>query len=98
MDPTLSNWLSTQQGLRLLDWEYAGIGHPFWDVAALAINPGLSEQQRDRLIKGYGIRKDHKWYLAEAQMRWLSALWYRAQGLWSDRELLAYLESIEGLL
>ena len=35
LDPVLANWLYTQDGLQLLDWEYAGFAHPLWDLAAL---------------------------------------------------------------
>lgn len=34
-DPVPANWLYTAEGLQLLDWEYAGLGHPLWDLAAL---------------------------------------------------------------
>lgn len=45
-DPVPANWLYTAEGLKLLDWEYAGLGHPFWDLAALlqGIVQGLSHQ------------------------------------------------------
>jgi thiamine kinase len=35
LDPVPANWLYTSKGLQLLDWEYAGLGHPLWDLAAL---------------------------------------------------------------
>jgi len=35
LDPVLANWLYTAEGLQLLDWEYAGLAHPLWDLAAL---------------------------------------------------------------
>jgi len=35
LDPVLANWLYTAGGLQLLDWEYAGLAHPLWDLAAL---------------------------------------------------------------
>jgi len=35
LDPVLANWLYTSEGLQLLDWEYAGMAHPLWDLAAL---------------------------------------------------------------
>ncbi|TKB50614.1 hypothetical protein FCL40_05540 [Ferrimonas sediminicola] len=40
-DPSRGNWLSGshqgQQRLRLIDFEYAGFGHPLWDLACLML-------------------------------------------------------------
>ena len=35
MDPSLGNWIFTADGPKLIDWEYAGTGHPYWDLAVL---------------------------------------------------------------
>ncbi|WP_417346785.1 phosphotransferase [Ferrimonas sp.] len=36
-DPSRGNWLSQGQELRLIDFEYAGFGHPLWDLACLML-------------------------------------------------------------
>lgn len=48
LDPVLANWLYTQDGLQLLDWEYAGFAHPLWDLAALyqGIKHGIMQSIR----------------------------------------------------
>jgi thiamine kinase-like enzyme len=37
----------------LVDWEYAGMGHPYFDLANLAVNNAFDEAAQDRLIEAY---------------------------------------------
>ena len=37
----------------LVDWEYAGMGHPYFDLANLAVNNELDEDAQDRLLQAY---------------------------------------------
>jgi thiamine kinase-like enzyme len=37
----------------LVDWEYAGMGHPYFDLANLAVNNELDEAAQDRLLQAY---------------------------------------------
>lgn len=88
MDPVLANWLYTATGLKLLDWEYAGLGHPLWDLAGLWL--GIKEKTNtkedklvaieDKIITLYGVESRAAWRRANVQMEYLASLWYRAQG------------------
>ncbi|MCD8521716.1 MAG: phosphotransferase [Saccharospirillaceae bacterium] len=98
MDPTAPNWIQTADSkLVLLDWEYAAIGHPLWDLAALLQGVDLSADDEQTLLQAYGLKHYRGWEFAKTQMSYLAALWYRAQGLWSDRELIAYLNGLKAL-
>lgn len=98
MDPTAPNWIQTADNkLVLLDWEYAAIGHPLWDLAALLQGVDLSADDEQTLLQAYGLKHYRGWEFAKTQMSYLAALWYRAQGLWSDRELIAYLNGLKAL-
>jgi len=44
---------SSDGALHLLDWDYAGMGNRFFDLANFAINAELSETQRDLLLASY---------------------------------------------
>ena len=87
MDPVLANWLYTASGLQLLDWEYAGLAHPLWDLAALwqGIKDKLNASEdklleiEEKLIALYGVKNHSSWRRANIQMEYLSSLWYRAQ-------------------
>ncbi|HTU94672.1 MAG TPA: phosphotransferase [Solirubrobacteraceae bacterium] len=37
----------------LVDWEYAGMGHPYFDLANLAVNNELDDAAQDRLLSAY---------------------------------------------
>ncbi len=48
-----SNLLRTTDGVRIVDWEYAGMGDPFFDLGNLAVNHGFGEQQEVALLRYY---------------------------------------------
>ena len=95
LDPVPANWLYTAEGLKLLDWEYAGLGHPLWDLAALmqgivqqmdvqaddssSADFNAQERLEQRIIELYGIENLTAWRRAKVQMEYLSSLWYKAQ-------------------
>ncbi len=98
MDPLPANWIQADDGsLTLLDWEYAAIGHPLWDLAALLSHARLSENEERQVLNAYGSRNLQGWDMAREQMNYLSALWYGAQGIWSARELEACLRGLLAL-
>ncbi len=37
----------------LVDWEYAGMGHPYFDLGNLAVNNDFDEPAQDRLLEAY---------------------------------------------
>jgi thiamine kinase len=44
--------------IRLIDWEYAGIGEPLFDLASLCVYHRYSKPQRERLLNVYGTSSD----------------------------------------
>lgn len=44
--------------LRLIDWEYAGLGERFFDLAALCVYHGYDRGQRERLLRAYTDQLD----------------------------------------
>jgi thiamine kinase len=47
------NLLQTGESLRLLDWEYAHVSEPFWDLAGWCANGDLNDGARRRLLGDY---------------------------------------------
>ena len=48
-----------QAVLRIVDWEYAGIGDPFFDLANFSINHELAEAENEALLAAYsGAARD----------------------------------------
>lgn len=48
-----SNLLRSSEGLRIVDWEYAGMGDPFFDLGNLAVNHQFGEEQEMALLRHY---------------------------------------------
>ena len=49
-DLLADNFLRGEEGFWLVDYEYAGMGDPFFDLGNLSINNGLSEASQERLL------------------------------------------------
>jgi thiamine kinase-like enzyme len=49
-----ANFLDDGEQLRIVDWEYAGMGDPFFDLANFSINHELDEAARRDLLRAYG--------------------------------------------
>jgi len=47
------NLIASNQGLIVLDWEYAHVAEPFWDLAGWVGNNDLSADSRRLLLKAY---------------------------------------------
>ena len=48
-----ANLIDDGQRLWLLDWEYAGAGHPLFDLANASANAGFSLEQEQALLEAY---------------------------------------------
>ena len=59
VDPVPANFVADATRFWLLDWEYAAMAHPMWDLACMALETGLSAQQQTRLLKHYFASLDH---------------------------------------
>lgn len=81
-DPHAANWLQCDDGLRLVDWEYARLHEPAWDLATVALDIGAGDPAVDALLGGYGA-DDH------VRLRlWPAALLVLVvDGLWSMAQL-----------
>ncbi len=52
-DPVLSNIIRSDSGLRLIDWEYAAMGDPFFDLAAYGCHQSLTTEASVVLLDTY---------------------------------------------
>ena len=48
-----ANLLSVPGGVMLVDWEYAGMGHPLFDLGNTAVNNEFDDPAEDRLLEAY---------------------------------------------
>ncbi len=83
-DATPANFIMSPGGdLQLIDWEYAGLCHPGFDVAGLAVGARLAPAQVRRLLTAYRGRpptpaESDRHGAWEALYRTLSGLWQAA--------------------
>jgi thiamine kinase-like enzyme len=52
-DLLAANFIDTPEGIRIVDWEYAGMGNRYFDLANFAINNELDESQQSDLLATY---------------------------------------------
>jgi thiamine kinase-like enzyme len=83
-----ANFIDDGHRLWLVDWEYAGMGHPSFDLANLAANAGFDDDQEAELIAAYRGRVEPddlaelRIYRAASLLR--EALWATIQTVASD--------------
>jgi thiamine kinase-like enzyme len=53
-DLLAANFISKGERLWLVDWEYAGMGDPAFDLANFAVNNGLDDDADGELLEAYG--------------------------------------------
>jgi thiamine kinase-like enzyme len=52
-DPLAENFLDTGERMVIVDWEYAGMNDPMWDLGDLAVEAGFGAAQEDALLRAY---------------------------------------------
>ncbi len=96
MDTHLMNWRHTTTGWKMLDWEYATLSHPYWDLAGFVASARLGNRQTETWCQYHNIDTANPgWQLARLQMAYLVTLWYGVQGMHSIQQIE---RSLEGLL
>ncbi|MEA2330379.1 MAG: hypothetical protein QOH58_517 [Thermoleophilaceae bacterium] len=52
-DLLAANFLQAADHVVIVDWEYAGMGDPFFDLGNFAVNNELSDEDEERLLEAY---------------------------------------------
>ena len=55
-----ANFIDDGRRLRIVDWEYAGMGDVFFDLANFSINHGLDRDGREALLEAYFGEVEHR--------------------------------------
>ena len=88
-DLLAANFIRSPQGVRIVDWEYAGMNDRYFDLGNFAINNELDEAQEAELLSAYFEAPASECRLASLQlMRFMSdfreAMWGAVQSTISD--------------
>jgi thiamine kinase-like enzyme len=80
-DLLTANFLHDGSRLRILDWEYAGMGDPYFDLANLAANNEFTEDDEARLLAAYHGAPARPRQLATLRLlRLMAAFW---EAMWA---------------
>ncbi|MEM7364167.1 MAG: phosphotransferase [Pseudomonadota bacterium] len=79
-DLSRENLIESSKGLVAIDWEYARLGDPAFDVAVVAEMSALTDLQLDTLTNGYGREANLSERLPGARLLYalIEILWWRA--------------------
>jgi thiamine kinase-like enzyme len=88
-DLLAANFLASDAGIRLIDWEYAALGDPYFDLGNFAVNNGLGAAEEEAFLGAYLGAAPGAHRLARLRlMRFMSdfreAMWAVLQGTLSD--------------
>jgi len=90
-DLLAANFLRSPEGLRVVDWEYAGMGDRYFDLGNFAVNNELGDAEEEAFLTAYLEERPTAGKLAKLRlMRFMSdfreAMWAVLQGTLSDLE------------
>jgi thiamine kinase-like enzyme len=79
VDPVPHNFLRAGDALYLLDWEYAAMAEPMWDLAAVAIEAELDGERERLLLDAYfgttAAEQAGRFALYKASLNLVAAAW-----------------------
>ena len=91
-DLLAANFIDDGERVWLVDWEYAGMGDPFFDLANFAVNNGLDEEGETALLEAYGSADTRALTLMRFMSDFREAMWGVVQQAISelDFDFVAY--------
>jgi thiamine kinase-like enzyme len=91
-DLLAANFIDDGERVWLVDWEYAGMGDPFFDLANFAVNNGLDEDSESALLEAYGSSDARALTLMRFMSDFREAMWGVVQQTISelDFDFVAY--------
>lgn len=95
-DALCENWVLDCSGrMYLIDWEYAGMNDPMWDLADVSIEAGLSPRHDDCLLEAYfdrppTLEEQERFRANKLYLDFLWTLWGKARVPFDGDEMEAY--------
>jgi len=87
-DLVLENIVIEANRTRFLDWEFAGLNNPWFDIAAILVYADLSADQTTEFLNAYGANVSSPWsnkqgraifWSAQVSLLWLDLIWHAAR-------------------
>lgn len=94
-DPLSENWVLGDDGMKLIDWEYAGMNDAMWDLADVSIEASYGKAEDDYLLNQYFGRKpteleEKKFMANKLYIDYLWTLWGLTRVPFSGQEMQKY--------
>jgi thiamine kinase-like enzyme len=91
-DLLAANFINDGKQLWIVDWEYAGMGDPYFDLGNFAVNNGLDEEAEARFLAAYGADDLGGFLLMRFMSDFREAMWGVVQQALSelDVDFVAY--------
>jgi thiamine kinase-like enzyme len=70
-----ANFIHDGERLRIVDWEYAGMGDPWFDLGNFAVNHELDEAGEEELLAAYGAHETGPLTLMRFMSDFREAMW-----------------------
>jgi thiamine kinase-like enzyme len=86
-DLLAANFINDGSQLWIVDWEYAGMGDPYFDLANFAVNNGLDEPAERRLLAAYGADDPDGFVLMRFMSDFREAMWGVVQQALSELDV-----------
>ncbi len=76
-DPLCENWIRSFERIYLVDWEYAGLNDPMWDLADISIEGHFGEKEDSLMLETYFGRAatEDEHYAFNANKAFIDFLW-----------------------
>lgn len=94
-DPLCENWVRGTERMYLVDWEYAGMNDPMWDLADLSIEAEYGDREDELLLEVYFNGKADKgeklrFYANKIYLDFLWSLWGKTRVPYDVDEMEQY--------
>lgn len=94
-DPLCENWVRGTKRLYLVDWEYAGMNDPMWDLADLSIEAEYGDREDALLLEVYfggKVNREEKlrFYANKIYLDFLWSLWGKTRVPYDGDEMEQY--------
>ena len=94
-DALCENWIKQGDRLYLIDWEYAGMNDPMWDLADVSIEAEFSEDEDNFFLYSYFERnatEDEKkaFMINKVLIDYLWSLWGKTRAVYDGEEMEEY--------
>jgi len=94
-DALCENWIRQGDKMYLIDWEYAGMNDPMWDLADVSIEAEFSEENDTYFLEAYfgrevNVEEKRAFLINKVLIDYLWSLWGKTRAVYDGEEMEEY--------